>query len=74
MYVKQFVRHDFSTVLSHIASLLRREVMLICALKFWQSRFCDCDLLLADYDSNYFVVFVLVEKFSGSDMLLSYEI
>jgi|GEM_PF-4428932 len=48
--------------------------MLICALKFWQSGFCDCDILLADYNSNYFVAFVLVEKFSGSDMLLSYEI
>jgi hypothetical protein len=48
--------------------------MLICALKFWQRGFCKCDLLLADYDSKYFVVFVFVEKFSGSVMLLSYEI
>jgi hypothetical protein len=74
IYVKQFVRHDFGTVLSHIASLLMREVLLICALKFWQSEFCDRDIFLADYDSSYFVLFVLVEKFYGSDMLLSYEI
>ncbi len=48
--------------------------MLICALKFWQSGFCLCDIFLADYNYKYFVAFVLVEKFSGSDMLLSYEI
>jgi hypothetical protein len=63
------MRHQFRVSSSQIATLLIKKVLLVCALKVWQSQKCQCKLFLADYDSSYFVPLEVIEKFFESDML-----
>jgi hypothetical protein len=61
------------TLLSQIATIPIRPVLLSCALKFWQKENQGRELFLADYNYNYFVPHEVIEKFFESDMLGEYE-